>query len=120
MEKNFAALEEILSNPQAREAVFVSDPKQTLANLADRGIEMTQEELLELFSGLCDGSEALPAEGELSEDALESVAGGKLKLGFFHGYRDALQDALDGKCSKPKGGPLYKWGYNTGRNIAGC
>ena len=122
MEDIFAKLEALLSNPEEMESVFVEDVQQTLDNLAARGIEMTREELAELAVGVTEGSLGASTDGELSVEALENVAGGaKLKIGFFNGYRDGMQDSLDGKCGKAtKGGVLYKLGYNTAKKITWC
>ena len=123
MDEKMMKLEQLLNDPAEVEQVFVSDSKQTLANLAARGIEMTQEELEELAYGILDGS--LPSEnGELTEDALENVAGGKLKIGFFHGYVSGLIDVLksgpNGTCKSTDGGLFYRLGYNCVMKKMGC
>ncbi len=84
-------LEVLLQNPNEINAVFVGDPDQILANFAERGIEMTKEELGELSAGIREGME-LP-EGELSESNLENVAGGLfVDRGLFLGMLDGVNN----------------------------
>ncbi len=64
----------LFQDENAVKEVFVEDADQTLANLAARGIEMSKEELGDLVSGFLEGAGI--HESELSEDALEDVAGG--------------------------------------------
>ena len=122
--ENYEKLEALLNDDAEREAVFVESVDETLANLAARGIQITKEEFAELVAGVLDGGEKAIADGELSEGDLENVAGGKrnrsFKLTFFQGYRDALEDSLDGGCKTPtKGTALYKLGYRSGAMICG-
>lgn len=120
MNENIEKLEQLLSNPEEAERVFVSDVEQTLANLAAHGIEMTAEDLAELSYGILD-SVTSAEDGELSEEALENVAGGyRMRVGFFRGYADGLKDSEDYTCKKTKGGPLYRLGYRCGQIIGGA
>lgn len=74
---------------------------ELIAVLAARGISATKEELLGVNS-----------EGELTEDALENVAGGW--FGFFGGYSDGMSGG-----SKKYNNPVYSLGYKCGRLIGG-
>ncbi len=111
-------LEALFEDPDTVREVFVEDAEQTLANLAARGIDMSREELAVFAEGVVKGL-GLDEEGELSEDALENVAGGKTKFGFgfFKGFSDGLGDANKGEKNKPVGGLLYKIGYGCGQAI---
>lgn len=128
-------LENLLQDQNEISAVFVRDPEQTRANLAERGIELTPKELGELCAGILEGM-GIPLEnGELSESDLENVAGGfggvaivacctaAILLGgysFFKGYANGMRDATNGVCRQAGGGALYSSGYQAGQRIGGC
>lgn len=132
MEKKLNAL---LQDQEKMNAVFVKDPDQTRANLADYGIEINCEELGELCVGILEGMGIPVEDGELSESDLETVAGGfgpvtlvacctaAILLGgyaFFKGYSNGMRDATNGSCRKASGGALYSHGYQAGQRIGGC
>ena len=68
-------IQALFQDRDAAKDIFVEDVDQTLANLAAHGIEMNVEELSELTSGILAGLGVEEGE-ELSENALEDVAGG--------------------------------------------
>ncbi len=111
-------LEELFEDQDAIREVFVEDTEQTLANLAARGIDMSREELAAFSEGIVKGM-GLDEEGELSETALEKVAGGRIRLGFFNGYSNGLKDATNGTTDKKDGGIFYNLGYKCGQIIGG-
>ena len=82
MEEKLAQLEKLLNDQDAVANIFVEDVDSTLANLAERGIVLTKDELAELAVGIREGVMNLPSDGELSEEMLESVAGGWPKIGL--------------------------------------
>ncbi len=121
MDEKIKKLEELFKDSELFEKVFSGDPDQVLANLAAQGIEMTKEELRELSAGVLKGTAEL-AEGELSEEDLAEVAGGKkakkkkVNIGFFNGLFDACDDDIFGthKGADAPAGPLYALGYSIG------
>ena len=99
--------------------MFSRDPDQILANFADRGIEITKEELDNLCSGIMN-SIGLPKNGELTEKRLEEIAGGVvdfisgLHSGLFLGfYRGVTGQTTSGKdnLSRTNTTFLYRTGY---------
>lgn len=64
---------ELLQNEEIVKEIFVEDADQTLTNLAKHGVKMSKEELCELTTGILAG---IGNEDELTESALEDVAGG--------------------------------------------
>lgn len=90
-------IQALFEDENAAKEVFVEDADQTLANLAARGIEMNKEELEEMCSGIMAGMKSTA--DELSEDALEGVAGGGLLVGLA--VKD-VASALKGGISKGK------------------
>ena len=121
MDEKVKKLEELFKDPELVEKVFTGDPDQVLANLAAQGIEMTAEELKEFSTGLVSRVRELE-EGELSEEDLVNVAGGKkakkkakINLGFFNGFNDAGEDYVHGTCKGAnKSGFFYALGYTCG------
>ena len=76
------------------------DVKELIEVLAARGISATETELT-----------GVDEKGELTEGALENVAGG---IGFFNGY----VDGMNGKAKRYKN-PVYGLGYKCGSLIGG-
>ena len=121
MEEKIKKLEELFKDSELVEKVFSGDADQAIANLAEQGIEMTKEELRDLAAGILSGAEK-SEEGELSEEDLVNVAGGKkakkkkYNLGFFNGLFDAADDNIFGthKGADYPAGPLYATGYSIG------
>lgn len=124
MEEKLAQLEKLLNNQDAVANIFVEDVDSTLANLSERGIVLTKDELAELAVGIREGVMNFASDGELSEENLESVAGGWPKIGFFNGYIhggiDIVKDGPSGSCRTTNGGFLYRLGYKCAMKIAGC
>ena len=118
MEEKIKKLEELFKNSELAEKVFSGDAEQALANLAAQGIEMTRDELKELAAGIVNAMNKAE-EGELSEEDLADVAGGrkakKKTRGFFNGLFDAADDKIWGTCKGAnESGPLYALGYTIG------
>ena len=128
-------LENLLQDQNEISAVFVRDPEQTRANLAERGIELTPKELGELCAGILEGMGTPLENGELSESNLENVAGGfggvaivacctaAVLLGgysFLKGWANGWADASSGSCRSASGGAIYSSGYQAGQRIGGC
>ena len=128
MEKKLDAL---LANPDEINTVFVDSPEQTLANLSERGIEMSREEFDELCAGIMAGM-GISTDGELSEDDLENVSGGFIgtaivggaclviglaAYSYYKGVSNGVKDATNGNCRKAGGGLIYSYGYSKGQAI---
>ncbi len=123
MDERLNKLEALCKDPDLMAEVFVNDVDETLANLAEHGIEMTKEEYAEFATGVVRGDKE-SAEGELDEESLSFVAGGakktkkKINLGFFNGLFDAADDAVMGTHKGAnKSGPLYAAGYTIGYGL---
>ena len=69
-------LEALLQNPEELNRVIVDDTDQTIANLAELGIEMSSEEVEDLRAFIAEGLDNKAANEELSESDLENVSGG--------------------------------------------
>ncbi len=118
MDERVKKLEELFKDPELVEKIFTGDPDQMLANLAAQGIEMTGDELKDLSAGILSRVRELE-EGELSEEDLVNVAGGKktkkINRGFLKGMEDAAEDHFSGTCKgAKKSGFFYALGYTTG------
>ena len=120
-------LEGPFQKPDEINAVFSRDPDQILANFADRGIEITKEELDNICSGIMDGI-GLPENGELTEKGLEEIAGGVvdfisgLHSGLLSGfYRGITGQTTSGKDNLTRTNTtfLYRTGYflASGKNL---
>ncbi len=59
-----------------RQVQAMSDPEEIRQFLASRGVDFTKEEMDSILLGIGEAVDKRMDEGELSEDALESVAGG--------------------------------------------
>ena len=112
-------LMELLENEAVRAEIFTEDADQTLANLAAHGVEMNKEELAELCVGMLDGIGS--ASDELSEEAMENVAGGFSPLKVLDAcLRDVVKAVSGGamkgrsdKKNKSLKGMAYVDGANT-------
>jgi predicted ribosomally synthesized peptide with nif11-like leader len=78
-------------------------PEEMINYLKERGVEVTKEDLF-------------PEQDSLTEENLESVAGGVQIFGFGLGFFGGYCDALEGKEAK-SGGLLYQLGSWAGRTI---
>lgn len=83
MKEEQAKLEELMKDAAFVNAMFSKENSEEVQKLfAEKGVALTMEEVESLASAIL---QAAPAEnGELSEDALDSVAGGRfIRLPFF-------------------------------------
>ena len=115
MEERNAKLEALLADDEKAEAVFVEDVQQTLKNLADQGIFMTESELAQLARGIMSGMAETDANDELSEDALDDVAGGLVF--FIIGHHHAVGCQKKNKFLSIF--PGYNLGYANGQKMTG-
>lgn len=101
----FKKLEALENDTELAEAIErVQTVPDMVKLLADHDIHATEEDIRDLLH---------PAQ-ELSEDDLDTVAGGHgIPIGFFHGF---YHGAGNEKRYK-KGGPLYRLGYWAGNMI---
>ena len=116
MNEKYEKLEALLADEEKAEKVFVEDVQQTLQNLADLGIDLSEKELADLAAGVIAGTEASGEEGELSESDLENVAGGG-SIMFLIGHHHAV----GGKKNKflYRVSRSYKAGWNNGCTMVG-
>ncbi len=87
-------IQALFEDKEAIKEIFVEDVDQTLANLAAHGIEMSEEELGELTAGLVEGMGI--SDDELSEDALEDVAGGGIGKSILKKCLKDVANAVSG------------------------
>ena len=101
----FEKLEALENDTELAEAIEkVETVPEMVALLETRGIHVTEEDIQSLLH---------PAQ-ELSEDELDTVAGGHgINIGFFHGFGHGCGNEEQHK----KGGPLYRLGYWAGKQI---
>lgn len=94
-----------LENDQELSAAILEakSADEVRALLAAKGIDVTEEELKTWISGET-------AEGELTEDALEDVAGGRTASRLVAGYRDGYR----GNAPRRKKSVSYALGYAVG------
>ncbi len=110
-------LMELLKDDAVRTEIFAEDADQTLANLAAHGVEMTSEELSELGAGILGGMDKNGAKGELSEDALENVAGGGIITGWmWKDVYNAVKGGYKNGRSDKRSGSLNGMSYVNGAN----
>lgn len=101
----FEKLEALEGDTELAEAIEKVETVPEMVELLEtRGIHVTEEDIQNLLH---------PAQ-ELSEDELDTVAGGHiLNIGFFHGFYHGC-----GNEKKYKNGtPLYRLGYWAGKQI---
>ena len=114
-------LQALFQDEDAVKEVFVEDVDQTLANLAARGIEMNEQELGELTSGILSGM-GIAESDELSEEELENVAGGGLGKTIIKKCLSDVAKAVSGGFSKgradKKSNSISGFGYVESANTA--
>jgi len=114
MDKKYEDLKALLMDKNEREIVFSGSAEQALTKLEERGIKLSREELQALADGFMDGARGTEEDGEMTEAALENVAGGRFGIGFFWGIGQGSLDRSRGTYDEPRGGWLYKQGYALG------
>lgn len=91
MNENMIKLEELVKDDAKVAEIFVGTPEEIQKKLAQNGIELTQEEVDAIISGMKEDD----AEGALSELDLEDVAGGcDGCYNFFKKVGKAIDKAL--------------------------
>lgn len=83
MDERFTKLDSILENEDLVKEIFTGSTEDFRKKLAAEGIDFTDEEFSEFLDGL---KMAVNSDSELSEDALEQIAGGCSKC-KNQGYR---------------------------------
>lgn len=77
MEEKQAKLEELMKDEAFLDAMFSKESSEEVQKLfAEKGVELTMEEVEGLAAAILQA--APEGNGELSEDALDSVAGGRI------------------------------------------
>lgn len=121
MDERSKKLEELFQDADLANAVFNGNVDEVLTNLAAQGIEMSKQELMDFSAGIVNGNVKYE-EGELSEDDLSMVAGGrkkkKINFGFFNGLFDSADDRIFGTHKGAnKSGLFYALGYTIGYGL---
>mgnify|MGYP000374061593 FL=1 len=101
----FEKLSALEGDTQLAEAIAnVKTVPEMVTLLTSHGIPVTEDDINDL----------LKPSDELSENSLDSVAGGCwINIGFFHGFYHGCGN----ETQYEKGGPLYSLGFWAGKQI---